>query len=123
MKYRETEGIICWKAQHTSLRKRTRKNAGELHQFITCIEQILQVLNNRLSSPNVGVIEEFTPRFFRRMTQQMVVIHRRGVSLFVRRDNVETFAQEVGILIRHCLAGGAVNNDRVQQMIFFHEAN
>ena len=42
-------------------RKRTRKNAREFHQFITRVEQVLQVLNDRQPRTDVGVIKEFTP--------------------------------------------------------------
>ena len=36
---------------------------------------------------------------------------------------METFAQEIRVLIGHRLAGGTVNDHRVKQVIFFHQAD
>ena len=36
---------------------------------------------------------------------------------------METFAQEIGVLICHRLAGSTVDNHRVQQMVLFHQTN
>ncbi|MPN33137.1 hypothetical protein SDC9_180620 [bioreactor metagenome] len=85
-------------------RQRAGKNTGETLQFITCAEQVLQVFNYRQACAHVGVVEEFTPVLRGGKTQLMVVIHRRGVGLFVRRNHMEAFAQEISILIRHRLA-------------------
>ena len=57
------------------------------------------------------------------MTQLMIVIQRGRVGLFVRRNNVETFTQEVGVLIGNRLAGGTIDNHRIQQVILFNQTN
>ena len=72
---------------------------------------------------HVGVIQKLAARLTRRQTQLVIVIHRRGVGLFVRRHHVETFAQEIRVLIGHRLAGGTVDNHWVQQMVLFHQTN
>ena len=36
---------------------------------------------------------------------------------------MEPFAQEIGVLIGHGLAGGTVDNHRIQQMVLFHQTN
>ena len=36
---------------------------------------------------------------------------------------METIRQEVGILFRHGGAAGAVDNHRIKQMVFFHQAD
>ncbi|MNC53483.1 hypothetical protein D3C75_1028970 [compost metagenome] len=53
----------------------------------------------------------------------LVIIHRRGVGLLVWRYHVETIGQEIGILIGHRLAGGTVDNHRIEQVALFHQAD
>ena len=92
-------------------------------QLIAGVEQVLQVLNHRQARANVSVIEELTPRAAGRMAQLVIVIQRRGIGLFVRRHHMETFAQEVGILIGDRLAGGTVDDHRIEQVVLFHQAD
>ena len=92
-------------------------------QLIAGVEQVLQVLNHRQASANVSVIEELTARAAGRMAQLVIVIQRRGIGLFVRRHHMETFAQEVGVLIGDRLAGGTVDDHRIEQVVLFHQAD
>ena len=92
-------------------------------QFITRVQQVLQVLDNRQARPHVSVVQELAARFARRQTQLVIVIHRRGVGLFVRRDHMEAFAQEVRVLIGNRLVRRTIDNHRVQQVILFHQTD
>ena len=47
-----------------------------MQQFVTGVEQVLQILDNRQAGADVGVVEEFASGAARRVAQLMVVIQR-----------------------------------------------
>ncbi len=91
-------------------------------QLIAGVEQVLQVLNHRQARANVSVIENLR-RELLAAWRSWIVISEEVLAFFVRRHHMETFAQEVGILIGDRLAGGTVDDHRIEQVVLFHQAD